>query len=241
MKKIYIIPGNPPSEYFYEKWANELTEKYSTESLSCEVGYSSFPLISQENISSQNYIQEIKSYYQAKIIEFSKGEEVTLIGHSFGCYIANLLINDDEIKISHCYNIFPFIGAPTLKGKLTLTFANLLGINQNFKSFFISNKILLNKVQKEIKHITSSELAASIELGIHESKLFKYKLAKNIFNNADKNTIIHNKEKDTWCNPRTIKLLRKKHVCHSTTAMHDFVVHKSERNLITDLLFSIIE
>jgi hypothetical protein len=238
---IFIIPGNPPAKYFYELWSKELMTHFP----SCKIGYSSFPSFDSlhgesMDVQANDYIDKLKCFYQVEIGKFCGTEEVIILGHSFGAYIANLLINKSELNIQHCYNIFPFMGSPNFIGKLTLTMVATLGYSSLVKNFLLKNKNLLFLFQDDILRVDESELRAGIDLGIHENYLLKNKRSLDVFMSPLKNTLVYS-TKDTWCNHKTVNILRKSHTAYNTRAKHDFVLDSENRNLVTDLLVRLIK
>lgn len=238
---IFIIPGNPPAKYFYDTWRQELKTHFPNSRL----GYSSFPSFDSTpcettDKEANEYIEKLKQFYQVEIQKFCDTEEVIIIGHSFGAYLANLLINNSELNIKHCYNIFPFMGSPNWMGKLTLSMAWSLSRSSILKKIILKNKNILSFVQNDILKIEELELRAALDLGLHENYLLKNKRSMDIFVTPQKNTLIYN-TKDTWCNHETISILRKNHIAYKTHAKHDFVIDSLNRNLITDLLVRLIK
>jgi pimeloyl-ACP methyl ester carboxylesterase len=109
---IFLIPGNPPASYFYQKWLAELEQAGAFKSSHFHI----YPTFKQEK-NQQAYWQGVLNFYQEKL---SNLDEVILIGHSVGGKVALDLMQKNPLNVKKCFLLFPFLRSPGPRGKLVL-------------------------------------------------------------------------------------------------------------------------
>lgn len=232
-KRFIILPGNPPSEFFYSMWKQELSQIFPHS----EFYYFDYPQLDQ-NCSSQYFENLTEAVYQ-KIKSLVGEEHFSILAHSVGGYFASHLLTRFSSQVEKCLLIFPFLGGPNLKGKAVLKFAALIEKNTRLKHQILSRKNSLTKFWPELEKIHEHELKSCTLLAYHEHNyLMQRQIPPISIDVAEKTHLIYN-PKDNWCPPATIKFLKQKVKASYSPAKHDFVVSNIERKKINELVQNI--
>ena len=141
--KALIIPGNPPSAHHYFEFRQELKRTNLFEA----VEYLSYPSFDPKQ-DSESYISQCINYYRDYI---ESNGPFFLIGHSFGGFITSQLTN-----ASNAVLIFPFLGRPGLRGKITLFCASWF-LRLMPRSWQPKYQAVASFFSKEVGHLTSKE------------------------------------------------------------------------------------
>lgn len=230
--KIFVLPGNPPSKHHYTLWAKELKTQFP----SVDFHYIEYPL-PKPNLLPQENLNFMVSEVAKKLKALGINDRSILIGHSFGGYFLNRL--SDFFNVNSIY-IFPFVGAPNLKGKLTLDLAHyfkpLLRLPIGLKAFY---KIVCLSMP-EVKHISLNEFGRGMVTASVEKKVLRDVLAP-FSQNIHKNSLLIFNQRDSWSNMDTTKAFKERMPAIETSITHDFVLYPQDRKKMQNLLAPYIQ
>lgn len=216
--KALIIPGNPPSNYFYNLWRSELLDL----NLFDEILYESYPQF--EKSEPWDYLNMCVEFY-ANIIRRSGGEFV-LIGHSLGGYIATELAKKD-LKIHYTFLLFPFLGNPGNWGKIILKFASILSKSLTGNQI-CSLKSALGYLNQDLKKITSHELLSSLTMAYYEEKTLGRLVSVKSLKNIGPFSYFYTNS-DTWSQKTDGLKADPQSSLFCPDFSHDFIRYKDER------------
>lgn len=224
---IIIFPGNPPAQYYYRLWIEELKEEHP------EYKYYYFDYNEpNDNLSAEENLIMMQQNLNAKVDEASNGEETIIIAHSFGAYFLERYYNREKFS---CLLIYPFLGRPKWRGKLTLDLAYISSPLFKIKTFQRLFNKSLNILMPATQNILPEELSKGIKTAGIEKLILRNNLRSNIVEQIHNATLFYNLS-DTWSPPPTINFISSKMKSVEADCAHDFVLIKSERDIMTILL-----
>ena len=96
------------------------------------------------------------------------------------------------------------------------------------------NRPFLEKRIAELRYVTDQEIDAAYLLALGERKTIARKRSEMIFDQElSKKISVFYCEPDTWCPDFTLNYLKKQVYCKKLKARHDFILRKSERDILT--------
>jgi pimeloyl-ACP methyl ester carboxylesterase len=239
--QIFIIPGNPPSEYFYKIWKKELTDDLKLDQDSVAVEY--FPSFCM-SLSSEAYYQEMVNFYKERLFSFienNKSEEVVLIGHSVGGTIALDILKEHPEKIDKCVLIFPFLGKPGKRGRLVLNFVRALVKSTKMIPFIIKRRAFIDIINSEFSKISDDEIESSLKFAFHERETIgKIKKVNKLEPSIIEKVTVLTCPKDTWCINKYLYQAGLKSKMNHLEVSHDFVVESKQRKIVNESLVNLL-
>jgi pimeloyl-ACP methyl ester carboxylesterase len=227
--KVIVIPGNPPVEHYYEEWKKELLELGGIR----EISISYFPLFS-ETLNSNEYMEMMISFYEAKLKEFAADDNVIVIGHSIGGTFALEVLKRNPELVNKCFLFFPFLSQPTWKGKLTLEFAHYVNKSKLAKDFVFKHIDKLHRFIPELRPVTIEELETCVRLAAHERKTVgRIKRHEPIKKELHRDLHIYYCDGDNWFSQKSVDDLHPEISCLKLDTRHDFIIDKQHRDLVT--------
>lgn len=221
---IIILPGNPPSRYHYELWIKELKQSLPHDNF--------FYLEYTPPNLGRAPEQELKKMLQItheQILKIAQTAPSLIIAHSFGGYFALNLEQDIPLFL-----IFPFLGNPSLVGKLTLSAASLLQKSRALSLFPHFLKKTTELFIPEVAYLEQTELKDGLQIAMIENIVLRNKLHKVNLKNRSRSKLIFNPS-DRWSTLRTTKLLEPCMEVEETSAHHDFILEFDHRALLTEI------
>lgn len=237
---LFIIPGNPPVESFYEKWKREIIHRHPD----IEVSINYFPPIDQYK-DSADYLHQIVEFYQRRFERFqekqkSKQTKNVVIGHSIGGYIALQLTRNNLNDIDQCGLLFPFLQRPSLRGYLVL---NLISSIQKRRMLFngvLLARPLLQVFFRELAEVKENEIVSGFSFVPHERATIGQIVEPEIYyefpEELKAKTFAVYTGNDTWYHREAVSFLKKQFHCRFIELRHDFVTVSKERDKMWELL-----
>lgn len=221
---IIILPGNPPAEFYYKAWIDELRE------LMPEHTYFYLDYIEPfKTLSPEKNLQAMEMALRSQIEATTKDQKTILIAHSFGAYFLTHFLNSPNYR---CILIYPFLGAPTLKGKITLDLAYYFNFLFSSGLFVKAFKYILAFFMPQVREIQESELVKGIKIARIESLILRNRITSSHPQTANNAILLFNKS-DTWSPPTTTAFLSKRMQTIEANIAHDFVLDKKDRDDMT--------
>lgn len=223
---VFVIPGNPPAQHFYQLWAKEIEAKYQ----SVRVMISPYPnTLTSLTDTITTHGQTLRKFHLAH------GQPIKLVGHSLGGWIALHLLNEHLNLINKCLLIAPFLERPGLKGRMILKGMHWLDKSQKAQRLLLKQRPFLNRWIRDLEHVTDREIALSIALAAHEHRVIgRGKIPiERIQSVRDKLQLIYC-DRDKWCPPKTVKELNRWIPCEKLEIQHDFITDKSQRHKVLE-------
>lgn len=205
-KNGMLIPGNPAISSYYQKWIEEIELANPL----LNITYASSYVLFSKKLNYIQYDQALREYYGKILLELSKEDKVTLIGHSAGSYFVLRLLEQFPERIEKVILLFPYIGYSKYN---LLNFVYLPYVLDKFLPLVevISKyKNILLRYEKDIQNISSEQLKANLRFGVRQCVYFIDKKfpVEAIAYLKDKVNLIYAKN-DKWCPPKSIELLKK--------------------------------
>jgi pimeloyl-ACP methyl ester carboxylesterase len=228
--QLFIIPGNPPALYFYKLWAEELQLEYP----GCSVCISPYPKLPICNDSSQ-YFNDTIAAHGRELLAFQRAvkKKVVIIGHSLGAWMALRLIEEHDMIIENCLLLYPFLQRPSFKGRAILKSMHYLYNIPFIENLLLTGRPILEKVFKDLRHVTDEELRTSLTLAYHEHKMIgcskeDLQISEQL---REKLHMIYC-DQDTWCPLHTVNKMKKWISCEKTNTTHGFITSTQERAIV---------
>lgn len=225
--KFIILPGNPPSRFHYNLWINELKELLPESSFH----YLDY-LSPAQDLTPHKVLELMHLSLTKKILELESEERTIVLAHSFGGYFTESLIEHAHIE---CILIFPFLGAPTLPGRRKLDSAFFFKRIYSIKFIQALFHRLLKVFMPEAREISKEELVKGVLTAAVEREVLRDKIVWSRLAPVERATLIYNLE-DKWSPPETTNYLKKMMASIETEITHDFVLYKSQRELMSALV-----
>ncbi|MDF1678627.1 MAG: hypothetical protein P1U32_08050 [Legionellaceae bacterium] len=226
MKAIIIIPGNPPASHFYEGWKQEI-ERITHQNVIVDY-YPSFSDIT----CSATYLQKIEDFYASTIRHH---ENITLIGHSFGGYIALKLLAQYSANIEQCALLFPFLHSPGIRAKCTLAALHHINSKPWLKKPLIKS---LNLLHPNMAKLTPNEIGSGLTLACHEHNTIGREKNIHINPQLHPKITLYYTHNDTWCSKKMLRRLPPQLRTERIDVTHDFVTHQTQRTIVNKRLFN---
>ncbi len=226
MKKIVIIPGNPPASHFYERWKKEI-ELITNQNVIIDY-YPSFA----ETTCSATYLKKIENFYAQSI---RRHKRITLIGHSIGGYIALKLLEQYHENIEQCALLFPFLHSPGKKAKCILVALHHLSNKLWLKKPFITS---LGWFYPNIRKLIPNEITSGLALAYHEHKTIGQEKSIHISPHLHPKITLYYTHHDTWCSKKVLKSLHPQLRTELINVTHDFVTTKVQRTIVNSCIFN---
>lgn len=235
---FFIIPGNPPAAYFYELWKQEILEKFPQ----AQVHVSRYPEL-HFNHDSTSVIDSVANTHLSQLESFyekAKGP-ITIVGHSLGGYFSMRLAEKiDETIIKHIVLIHPFLRSPTLKGKNILRVMSFFHEKQFIHRFTVKNRKYLERLSKDLPHVTDAELITCFQLAGHEHWLIAPDNSPlKVPSKWQKKASLFYTDNDTWCSPQVIASLKNQIATHKRHEPHGFVTERRHRDSLFEQIQTI--
>ncbi len=231
---LFIIPGNPPALYFYELWAKEIKQEHP----GCAVCLSPYPRLPLSGDASK-YLNDVADMHGEKLGIFQRavGQNVTIIGHSLGGWMALRLLEKHNAIIENCLLLYPFLRRPSLKGRTILRLLYHFRQISSMENRLLKKRGVLEKVFKDLKHVTDQELRASLILAHQEHQtISRYKGPINIEKSLRGKLHVIYCDRDTWCPSRTVNEIKQSISCEKTNTTHGFITSAEERKVVLKAL-----
>jgi pimeloyl-ACP methyl ester carboxylesterase len=230
----FILPGNPPAKHFYNVWANEIRER----SPQSQTAVASYPLLSGCS-DSQEYFRQLARSVAAQFLEFRQSAPgaSALVGHSLGGYLALKIYQEMPELVDACYLFHPFLRQPEARGRFLLKLAHDLRRFSSLETWLVRARPLVGLFLPEAHRLSDEEIHVFTQLAYHEHlSIAQDRTAPLLSEELQKKLHIYSTNGDTWCPPASISMLGTglRHV--NGAASHNFVVRKSERDLVFDFL-----
>jgi pimeloyl-ACP methyl ester carboxylesterase len=226
----FIIPGNPPALHFYQIWKQEIQAAHPQTSIMISP-YPRYPL----KQSSEDYFKLILNFHAEQLQAFQKtvNQPVTVIGHSLGGWMALNLLSSHEASIDSCILLYPFLRAPSLKGKIILKSLHQLHKNSSFEKWVLKVRPLCEKINRDLRYVTDEELRSTLNLAHHEYVMIgKVKSLPKLDSPLYQKIRLIYCDDDTWCADQTLRNMIP-YVSHlKTNAKHGFIVSKHQREVV---------
>ncbi len=224
-----MLPGNPPMSHFYENWKTEIIESHKNATIKI-ASYHCFPL----KQSSAGYFQRMIDTLKEDILEFQKNstEPVTLIGHSFGGFLALNLMNEISSVVSNCLLLYPFLKAPGPVGQTVLAAVKNC-VQLKFEKNILAFYPYLQRISPMLKKLDFLEAQTGLHIAYHEYFTIGQNKSPLIIPNEIRSKInLFYTLNDTWCPVKTIDELKSQIPCHELKSPHTFVLWQKEREKV---------
>lgn len=224
---LFIIPGNPPARYFYERWTDEIRCEVGQ----CSVYISPYPTLHKCD-DSFKYMSDTAAAHAQEFLAFHRSVQgnVILVGHSLGAWMALQLLKEHDPIIEKCFLLYPFLRRPTLRGRFILKLTRHL---YRIGKLVLRYRGILERFFKDLKHVTDEELRASLAIIRHEHKVIGLHEGPVQIPEAlrEKLHMLYC-EGDTWCPSHTINELKQWILSEKTDATHGFITSAAERAIV---------
>lgn len=227
-RNIFIISGNPPAIHFYELWKNEII---STDP-QAKVGIARFPVLEMQQ-ESTDYFRNFALHLEQQFLDWRAtiDEPVGIIGHSVGGYFALEILKRQHAVIDKVALIYPFLRAPTRRGRTILKVVQSLQRWPHFEAAALRAQPWLSRLNADLATMTALEVQACLRLAFHEQKVIsKDRSELNIEASLRSKLLFLYCDEDTWCPAPLIETMKKQVQQHRrVNASHAFIVHAQER------------
>ncbi len=224
----FIVPGNPPAVHFYKLWAEEIISEHP----SAVVTVSRYPALlpSNDSVSAMNTILD-SHLSQLQAFQEKVKSPVTLIGHSLGGYFALELHKQAPPEwISRSILLHPFLGPPTLRGKLILKLVKLPTHSKKIQSAIVKIRKKLELISSDLAHLTDEEILKTFQLAKHEERVIgKRESPVDIPLDIRAKINAYYTKNDTWCSPDLINNLKAQIEVNECHEPHDFITNENHR------------
>lgn len=232
VNEYHSFSGNPPAEYYYRLWIEEL------KTIHPDFNYYYFDYCCpDDHLSPEQNLALMQKTLDIQVNSIENNEKNLIISHSFGAYFLRPYYEHLNFE---CLLIYPFIGVPSLKGKLTLDIAY-------FTSFFYQFTLIQNFLHKclsllmpEVKKVTTEELVKGIKTAKIESEVLRNSHMEINFSKIKNATFIFNLN-DIWSPPTTTKLLAQKMKGIEINLEHDFVLFPDQRIKMNQIILDYLQ
>ena len=231
---LFLLPGNPPALHFYELWAHEIREKIP----GARVEVARYPLRIERGDSTaffERLVDDVSSQYLAYLAQ-TKGP-ASLVGHSLGGYVALKLLSRIPDRVETCHLLHPFLRRPALSGRAILKLGSTVASLPSAHKWFLRIKPMIGLFLNAAHKLTDEEIRVFAELVHHEHLSIGQDLSSPaISSELRRKVCVYSTPGDRWCPPETVASLGEgiRHV--TGPGRHDFVVRRSDRDLLFEHL-----
>lgn len=225
---IFLIPGNPPALHFYKLWRDEILAVQPE----AQIFIGPFPILELRQ-SSVDYFRAFAHELEGRFLDWQKSVTgpVALIGHSVGGYFALEILKRQHSLVEECALLFPFLKAPTRRGRSILKIVQTLQGWSRFEPLALRLHPWLSKVHGDLAKVEKTEVRACLRLAFHEQQVIsRDQSALEIAPALREKLLLLYGDNDTWCPQSLIETLKTQVRSHQRVgASHAFIMYPDER------------
>ena len=226
---FFIIPGNPPASYYYNKWIDEIKNRVDI----CECCVSNYRFFLDEQnswIFMEKMYRHIECGFLKFLSKFGSKSKVIVLGHSIGAYFAIRLSERHPEKLKSIFLLFPFLSKPRLEGKTILEVGTML---KPFHGYFNRTNNMLSKLFPQLDRLTDNEIKTGLRLMTHEKNTIMQMEKPLIYlRNKTKHGAVFYCENDIWCSDTAVRYFKTGLPVQRLNVSHAFVMSDNERDIV---------